>query len=171
MNAIEVLRTKFDLNDTSYLRNMQTACGLEMSNKQFLKAISEIRDVKTVTIPEMYEHEQMPKYAFRYLVQNVLNNPDETVDILYTKSLLDAKHFIDNNEWVFAKSEEEIKLNSDGSPAAKKGDKKVLAKAVYDENKDKNLSRKEWIELLVDRVELTPAGASTYYANLKKGKY
>ena len=47
----------------------------------------------------------------------------------------------------------------------------VIAKKVYEDNKGKVTARKDWIALLVKEVGLTEAGASTYYANLKNGKY
>ena len=74
---------------------------------------------------------------------------------------------------MFAKAEDETppKLNADGTVAPKKGDKKVIAKKLYEDNKGKINTRKEWIALLVKEVGLTEAGASTYYHNLKAGKY
>ena len=66
----------------------------------------------------------------------------------------------------------ERKLDATGKPKPKKGAKKELAKQVYaDHIEGKGLSRKEAIAIMAEKVGLTPAGASTYYANCKAGRY
>ena len=49
----------------------------------------------------------------------------------------------------------------------KKGWKAIKAKELYLKHR-KEYSRKQFIELFVKEVDMTPAGASTYHANLKK---
>lgn len=62
------------------------------------------------------------------------------------------------------------KMDAAGNPKQKKGAKRTKAIEVYKANIDKNMTRKEWIALLVAEVGLTKAGASTYYASLKGNK-
>lgn len=81
-----------------------------------------------------------------------------------------AQKFCTTNTWAFAKKDVEPNVDANGNFKPKKGAKKDLALRVYSDNKDKDLTRKQWIELLVKEVGLTPAGASTYYANLKSGR-
>lgn len=173
MSAIELVRNKYKLTDQSIVRNVQELCQLEMTDGQYLAAIAELRGDrhKIEPLPDREHHQS--KYVFRYLVYNLLKTPDAPIEDLYTKSIADAVKYIDENPWVFAKPDDETppKLNPDGTVAPKKGDKKVIAKKVYEENKGKVNTRKEWIALLVKEVGLTEAGASTYYANLKSGKY
>ena len=172
MTAIEIVRKKYELTDESTVRNVQTLCQLEMTEGQYLAAIAELRGDRHNIVP-LKDREHQAKYTFRYLVYNLLKTPETPVEELYTKAIADGIKYIDENPWVFAKAEDETppKLNADGTVAPKKGDKKVIAKKLYEDNKGKINTRKEWIALLVKEVGLTEAGASTYYANLKNGKY
>jgi hypothetical protein len=88
------------------------------------------------------------------------------------EALLKAKAFISKNEYVFAVREERQnvtpKLDALGKPKRKKGAKKELAKKVYNEKiAGKQLTRKQAIAIIAEEVGMTPAGASTYYGNLK----
>ena len=112
--------------------------------------------------------------TFAYLVVGVIKELDHT-DKLDGKHLLataeaKATKLVTDNPWMFAKPEAEPKLDANGQKKPKKGAKKELAKTVYAEQIDgKGLSRKDAIAILVEEVDMSPAGASTYYANLKKG--
>jgi len=82
-----------------------------------------------------------------------------------------ANKMFNEHPWQFAKPEADPKLDNNGQVKAKKGSKKILAREVYDRDiKDKGLSRKEAITILVEAGVSTPAGSSTYYAKLKKGE-
>ena len=182
MTAIEIVRTKYKLNDEAMSRNIQELAAFDWTEGQYLAGIAELRGDRSKIehlksyadqIPETKHAEYLPKYVFRYFVYNLLKTPEADIEELYTKGIADAIKYINNNPWVFAKPEDEVapKLNSDGTVAPKKGDKKVIAKKLYEDNKDKVTARKDWIALLVKEVGLTEAGASTYYANLKNGKH
>ena len=74
--------------------------------------------------------------------------------------------------WVFAKKEEEVKLDADGRPKPKKGSKGERSYEVYCEMVD-NATRKEIIEAFQDEevmgmVPHTKSGATTYFYNMKK---
>jgi len=119
------------------------------------------------------DDEREANYTFRYLVQEAINDPElkgkDLVGLAYDKAIT----FIKNNQYVFAKKEDDAppKLDAAGKPKAKKGAKKERAIQVYNEKiKDKITSRKEAIEILVAEAGLTKGGASTYYANLKAGR-
>jgi hypothetical protein len=176
MKAIEILEKTYKLPVRSAVQTMQRVGEWSLNTKQWHDISKELRGDTSNNVSGLDgEHEQ--EYATKYFIQNIIKQytgQGETkfdVEALYLHSVEEAKKYIASAPWVFAKAEGEEKLNSDGSPASKKGDKKLLAKQVYEANKDKEMSRKQWIELLVKEVDLTPAGASTYYANLKKGKY
>jgi hypothetical protein len=176
MQAIEILKTKHKLPVDSVVRSIQEVCTWELADQGWMDLACELRGIKTKMAPMPEEH--LTKYASRYFVQNLVKaniagDTSRTPDDLWLKSIQDGIRFIAENPWVFAKTEDDTppKLNPDGSLAPKKGDKKVIAKKVYEDNKGKINTRKEWIALLVKEVGLTEAGASTYYANLKAGKY
>lgn len=182
MTAIEIIRDKYKLNDEAISRNVQELCLFEWTEGQYLAGIAELRGDRSkietlkqqaMSIEEATHREYLPKYTFRYFVYNLLKTPEAAVEDMYAKGITDAVKYINSSPWVFAKPEDETppKLNADGTVAPKKGDKKVIAKKLYEDNKGKITARKDWIALLVKEVGLTEAGASTYYANLKNGKY
>lgn len=175
MKAIEILEKTHKLNVRSAVQAIQRVSEWSLSPKQWWEIAKELRSAPDCIRPLDGDHIQ--EYSTKYFIQNIIKQYTEKaetkfdIDLLYVSSVEQAKKYIESNPWVFAKLEAEEKFNNDGSPASKKGDKKLLAKEVYEANKGKINTRKEWIELLVKEVGLTPAGASTYYANLKKGKY
>lgn len=124
----------------------------------------------TLSLPDQYA-----RFTYLYLIQNGLKNGQ--ADLSCAEK--DAKKFIDQNPWIFAKSDSNSelrprsapKLDASGNPKQRKGAKKDKAIRFYNENKNQSWTRKEWIEKLVENIGLTPAGASTYYANLKAGRY
>jgi hypothetical protein len=154
---------------------MQQVGMWDLTDDKWSELVDELRGstVKGVTMPQ----EHLQKYSAKYFIQNLLKAGETgaTVDMddVWLRSIQDGIRYIALNPWVFAKPEDDTppKLNADGTVAPKKGDKKIIAKEVYEKNKDKVKTRKEWIALLVKEVGLTEAGASTYYANLKSGKY
>ena len=91
------------------------------------------------------------------------------MELLWEDIKTRTEDFLENNPWVLIDYAEASRpLDDDGNPKAKKGDKKVRSQELYIENKDNGLSRKEWIALFVSEIDMSPAGASTYYANMKK---
>lgn len=118
------------------------------------------------------EDEYELNYTFRYLVQTAIQDQALRGKDLVEQAYSKAKTFLANNAYVMAKPEadETPKLDAAGNPKPKKGAKKEMAIRVYNEQiKDKGLSRKDAIKILMDEVGMTSGGASTYYAGLKRG--
>lgn len=111
-------------------------------------------------------------YTFRYLVTTAIDHPGHKGKHLLAMAYGKAKEFIKTHGFVFAVAEVDAtpKLDATGKPKPKKGAKKEMARKVYDEKiRDKELTRKESIAILMEEVGMSQGGASTYYANLKKG--
>lgn len=114
--------------------------------------------------------------VFLAVKAHVKNETMKMLDIL-SNAKQNADAFLDELAWTFVGEEAKAEIeNADPeivkAGKAKKGARKVLALKVYNEHiADKDLTRKEAIAVLVEHVGLTPAGASTYYANFKSGKW
>lgn len=133
-----------------------------------------VRRIKEITGKSVkFESSDMARMTYSYLVAVAIEETNHT-DILDAEALLKkatekASKLVEENSWMFAKAEAEPKLDASGNVKPKKGAKKELAMKVYAEDiKDKVTVRKDAIAILVEKVGMTPAGASTYYANLKK---
>lgn len=149
-----------------------------LPKEEYAKRVAEVLGLSAV--PE-YETQKIARVYFGYTIQETVRNflsgdrPD--MEFLWMDINRRALKFITENPWsvkeyVSEDDDGEPKLDAAGNPKQKKGAKKELAKKVWADNADKQttMKRKEWIALLCEEVGLTPAGASTYYANLKKGK-
>jgi len=140
----------------------------QLADKKYASLIEEITgDAITLEDADLY------RTVYAYLCTEAISrsnntdqlNADELLTIAKEKAIILKK----KNSWMFTKSESPAKLDSEGNAKPKKGAKKILAMEVYAEFiKDKVTARKDAIAILVDKVDMTPAGASTYYANLKK---
>ena len=155
--AIQYLNDRPQLNDADYMKRIEELVGY------------------SVTITD----EHMPRYAYLYLVQELIRaslnintdviQPVAIYEIAYDR----AAEFLKENSYIFATPDEdsEPKLDAAGNIKPKKGKKKELAKEVYVADiEGKELSRKDAISILMEKVGLSAGGASTYYANLKNGK-
>jgi hypothetical protein len=160
---------------TSVCRVMQVIGDWDLTEAQETKEL-----LPGVEVPEKFDHPKMARYVFGYVVQDLTiayrDRTDVDLNVILQRAIERAKKWITENPWVFATGEDENKppkLDANGNIAPRKGDKKVLARQVYDEHKEagKDWTRKEWIKLLCEKVGLTEAGASTYFHNLKKGIY
>ena len=145
-----------------------------------LTGIGQLADSKYISLIEeitgesiKFKDTDLYRFTYAYLCTEAIsrsNNTDKlNADELLTIAKEKARILKSNNMWMFAKSETPAKLDDEGNAKPKKGAKKTLAMEVYAEFiKDKVAARKDAIAILVEKVGLTPAGASTYYANLKK---
>lgn len=121
------------------------------------------------------------KFTYLYMVQNIIRISKNTevlnIEDVYIRSYDQAVDFLLQNEWVRLSDEklvEEGKVKTDclGKPKRKKGVKKDMALDFYKKNVGSvEWTRKEWIQQLMDYVGLSSNGASTYYANLKSGRW
>ena len=92
---------------------------------------------------------------------------------LYVEATAKARDLVRDMSWVFAKKEEEIKLDASGKPKPKKGSKGERSYEVYREMVSKDATRKEIIEAFQDEevMGMTPhtkSGATTYFYNMKR---
>jgi len=148
------------------------------SQQEYEQMITEIMGLEDTPT---YDSWKIARVYFGYTVQETLRvfNTGERPDMddLWIEINRRAEHFMKNQPWAIKDyaaeaAEEDQKLDASGNPKQKKGAKKEAAKRVWDDNfdKQKTMARKEWIALLCEEVGLSPAAASTYYANLKNGK-
>ena len=170
--AIETLQA-YDIPTGSYVSAVQYLNDrAELTDAQYISRIEELVGY-SVTIST----EHLPRYAYLYLVQELIR-ASLTTDVLHPVSIYEAAYdkaleFITENSYIFATPDVdgEPKLDATGAPKPKKGAKKELAKQVYhDEIEGKDLSRKDAIAIIMEKVGMSAGGASTYYANLKSGK-
>lgn len=148
-----------------------------LTRDEYLRRITELAPEAVEILGEHVDLEDSQmRFMYLYLVQQIIEDSENT-DVLDMEETAvhafeRATGFMRNNSWIFAEKAEKVKLDAAGNVKPKKGAKKDLAKQVYNALiKGKDLTRKAAIDVLVKEVGLTPAGASTYYANLKKGKY
>jgi hypothetical protein len=109
-----------------------------------------------------------------YIVQNTVQHPDAKIEEIVSLSLEQALVFENrittgDLKYTTATVEDEQPIVIGEAPKAKKGAKKSQAIALWTSRSNEDLTRKQWIELLVSEVGMTAAGASTYYSALKKG--
>lgn len=172
-SAVEVLKTEYKLPVTSVVQTMQE---LGERTLDWEVVIAKLYGVKEIT---PFKNDDLAKCVGRYFIQNILRQHaageyaefPRNLEELYLNSINQASDYIEKNSWVFARPEVEERLNADGTPAPKKGDKKTMAIEWWKNLKDKNIKRKDAIKQLVELTGMSDAGASTYYANLKSGKY
>ncbi len=138
-----------------------------LADKEYIKRIKELTGVNA-----KFEDSNMYRMSYSYFVTDVIKATDNTdkpdVNKIWRVAKVKAAKLIQDQPYTFV-SRDEPKLDDDGNVKPKKGAKKELAMAVYAEQiVGKIDTRKEAIAILVKETGLTEAGASTYYANLKK---
>lgn len=126
------------------------------------------------------------QFTAAYLVQALVRRHVEGAVVDAVEALTEARQsaldLIEKQGWLFAGVEDEKADIENVEPEvvkagkAKKGARKVLALRVYNEQiagkvEAKEMTRKEAIAILMTEVGLSAAGASTYYANFKSGKW
>lgn len=169
MNRIEKLESyRIDTNSTNAAVASMHRMGLTNMTAEDSK--NKIIELANTDAPVATDREL--DYTFRYMVTSLIADPTLHGQALVDTSFAKAKTFIENHQYVFAVADEdeEPKLDAIGNVKPKKGAKKELARKVYDEKiRNKDVSRKDAIAILMNDVGMSAGGASTYYANLKKG--
>lgn len=162
------LLTSLQINTVSPLRAVQEVRSLDFDEESYKKLVSDLigRDV-----------DFSDNYALQvaqYIVQDVVNGNEIDLEGNIEK----AAKFVDSHPWINAEKKESYSsykprstVDCLGNPKQKKGAKKAKAIKFWNENKGKFNSRKEWIVALMEAVDLSKAGASTYYHNLNTGIY
>lgn len=117
------------------------------------------------------------EYTYLYLFQELYTiyhrAPNEPINmaIMYNVAERKAIDYIEANQHLFVEREAVVKLDANGNVKKKRGAKKDLVCKLWAEHKEEGWPRKQWIQFLVDEADMTPAGASTYYASLKNGTF
>jgi len=129
------------------------------------------RLVETLTgVRRQYEDLREARYAFLYLVQETIRKSDNTdkfdmAEMLEYAEKCAHKLFLEQS-WHWAVCEEEVKTDSSGKPKRKKGAKQVEALRIYNENVDEGKAK--IVELFMSELDMSKAGATTYFYNMKK---
>ena len=168
-SAIKDTLELYDIPTDSYMQAVD-----HVSNEANISEGIYIRRSTELTgVTRSFEDDRKYRYFYLYCVQEgvraIIDSEDE-ID-LDVKANDKMEQFFERCDWVLRVYEKkQAELGKDGKPKPKRGAKKAMAKALYAKHKDEDLSRKQWIELLVKEADMTKAGASTYYSNLKKGQ-
>ena len=144
----------------------------------------QIRIKNLIDTPMILEDQKHAKYAYLYIIQelvkshNGISNLSELTEIV-EEALDCSKKFIEENKYFWESQENKddgvVRVRDDGTIKPKKGELKRKAKIVfaehYVEHPRKSVEgrelRKTIIQLFIEEVGLTVAGAPTYYANCK----
>lgn len=175
------------LNDLGVPTRSQIAAGQHMS--QNLPTLEKAKEIlKALTGHSVSERGQHPLYVpfvAAYAVQLTVRSALAEEAVKAVDLLNEAKARADEFTkpdgklaWTLAGYEDGKAEIENAEPEAvkagkaKKGARKVLGLRIYNEKiAGKELTRKEAIAILMEEVGLSAAGASTYYANFKSGKW
>ena len=150
----------------NYIQAIQAINGLgDLGETEYSARIQEITGTKPTVDPKLLRH------TYLYLVQEGIKEGVVDIEVAVEK----ATTFTTKNPWSLARDPEPVGTDAAGNPKQKKGAKKDQAVRFYTENKAKakkdEWTRARWITELMAACGLTSGGASTYYANLKAGRY
>lgn len=139
----------------------------QLSLNQALEQIESISGTRP-NVTDMHE----AKLMYQYLIQDGLRLKKQGVENVETQWFLDnaiakAVKFKKNHPYVFATGED-VKTTATGEVKQKKGWKQARAIELYKANP--NMDRKDLIQLFITELDMTQAGATTYfYMVTKKG--
>lgn len=162
--ALKIIST-YGIPTNSAIRAIQYLGEKEdYSTDQYRSMIKELIGFDLVT------DERQTKYTFLYLIQDIIKELYNTDKLdnegLFLSAQTKALFFIRDNPWTFAQPEETIKVDVEGKPKRKKGAKQEEAMRIYKENIDEG--KKAVIELFMSELDMSKAGATTYFYNTKK---
>ncbi len=155
------------------IRNHDPASGLlwteELSKEEKEERIALLLGIEKPNFPNDKHARVVYGYAVGESVR--LGRPVDPADIFAkVEKLIGEMPWVVKEYETYAHEDHgPVKLDAVGAPKRKKGAKKALAIEVYNREKGTERTRKEWIDLLMEEVGLSKAGASTYYASLKNG--
>lgn len=149
LSAIQHIKSYIDKSETEYRDMIKTMVGFDLDSKLDFNHV---------------------KYTYLYLVQEIIRfhleqKPTSLKNILEYAQMRATK-YISNNTWVFAESEATPKLDARGVPKRKKGAKQEAAFNIYCNNLNK--TKAEIVQLFMETLDMSKAGATTYYHNMKK---
>ena len=160
-----------DVRDTGFHGNFTAA--------QYADQITSILDIPTPIFPS----DKYARLFFGYLVQEIVkryNNQQEIPEDLKLWSIVtdNVKQHVIKSPWSVAEYTEEnvevkprkqrekkkkITTDKKGRPLIKKGNKLAVIKQIFEDNKNKNLTKKQWLEIMMDKAQTTKVGAVNYY--------
>ncbi len=166
MSPIEYLKAQ-SIPTHSYIKAVQyiNARWDTLSGEDFESKIRDLMDNDGIEISHKHA-----RYVYLYLVQEIIRTSFSTdqfdLNALLSLSVERAMKFVGENEYVFAEKDTPVKLDSKGKPKKKKGWKRDEAERMYQENK--GMLKKDFMDLLIKELDMTKAGAQTYFYNCKK---
>ena len=165
MNPIKQI-SEYGIPVNSYIAAIQY-----MNDRSDLEQSQYENMIKNLTgVERKFDNHRDAKYTVLYLIQETIRksnstnkfNMSEILDFAYER----AKSFIASNPWHWAEPEEVQKVDSNGKPKRKKGAKQEEALRIYKENVD--AGKAKIIELFMSELDMSKAGATTYFYNTKK---
>lgn len=181
MNVNQMLR-KAGLNPSCEIRVVQGVRELveKQGRSGAARLIHELTGI-TAAIPT---NEKKAIQFTQYVVSGLYNDNKIDRNVLIDQAMVRVERLANDpmNQWMYATKEvpgtiqqqvsKEVEITvavkEDGT--IKKGGRAVLAEELYNKyiiNGTKQTSRAEMIDLFVKEIGMTPAGASTYFANAK----
>lgn len=141
----------------------------DLSEPTYRSNIEAILGVKV----EPFDTQLKAKMAYAYFTQNFLKKRADgpiNVEELYLASVAEAnKKMTDEPYLFFTPSDlagDTPRLDATGNEIKKKGWKRDEAERLFQEADDQ--TRAAMIKVFVEKLDMTTAGASTYFANCKK---
>ena len=105
-------------------------------------------------------------YIVQESVTRFLNGHGVDVEDVFEVATIKTHAFNEQYSWTYAKPEEEVKLDAQGKPKRKKGAKQEEAAQIYAELKGQD--KKVIIERFMKDLDMSKAGATTYFYNMRK---
>jgi len=120
-----------------------------------------------------FKHAQL---LFGYLVTTAIEHPAIATEAAIKIASNNVELFLNKHPWL-ANAGTSVEIEDDNGnvtvisrkPRSSGASKRDQSIALYNTVKEKNMSRKELIDLFVTKLDLTPGGASTYVHNCRSG--
>jgi hypothetical protein len=150
---------------------VQAALHINASNENESDYRAKLVQILGTDLPE-FESQIHAKMAYAYFTQNFLKRQaDGILDVeeLYNESVRESEEKMKAAPWLFYTPETgsaQPQIDENGNVKQKKGWKRDKAEELYQKSEDK--SRAHMIKVFMEQIDMSQAGASTYYANCKK---
>lgn len=181
MSVNQVLR-KNNINPMSVAQALQGA--RELVEKRGRMGAARLIEELTGIRPAIPTHNKKAVHFTQAIIQGLmLDNKADCNVLIDTANIRVEKMANDpSNAWMYVEKEDDtstkvqvssevnvsVKVNSDGQ--IKKGGRAILAEELYNKyviNGTEAVTRSFMIDVFVREIGMTPAGASTYFANMK----
>lgn len=136
------------------------------STEQFEQIVQNILGRKYNLMPKSEYARIQAGYVVQEAVTRHVGGFGVDADDVFDVATQKAEKLIAEMPWVFAKPEEEVKLDAAGKPKRKKGAKQEAAAEIYKEMKGGD--KKDIIERFMKDLDMSKAGATTYFYNMRK---